>query len=572
MSLKSSGEWSFPGKKQSDDIVKYLLEKKEVEDIEGYLKPSLKDIPDSSKLYNSKKAAKRILESVNSGEKIIIHGDFDSDGICASALLWEFLYRDLAKHLDKKIDVVPYIPSRIEQGYGLTEDSLNDVLELGGQLLISVDCGVRDEKLIKKYMKGDKDRSPLKIIVTDHHQPPEDLSAKLPYPLVHQMYPNHEYPYTEICGAAVVFLLIQEIKKEAGMEYELTENTKGLDLVALATVTDLMPLVGINRVFVAFGLKQISKGQRKGLRYLCLRAGINFKDVNSYHLGYLIGPRVNAAGRIGSPIDGVKLLVSNDDKLCQDIAEKLDALNFERQKLTSDTKEEALNMIGDIGNQKAIFVVGNDWHEGVIGLVAGKLLEEFSRPVIVGTYNGGIIKASARSIKGFNITETLGKFSKYLERYGGHELAAGLTAKVDTIDEFIEEFIKYSDKNITNEMLLSKLHIDLELETDDINKKLIDDLHSLEPFGYGNPKPVLCLRDLVVFRKTVMGQEENHMKLLVKGNGYDMLTLILFGANQDKNEIEQDSVIDVVGYPDLNVWNGNENIQFMVKEWRFSKS
>ena len=571
MSLKSKGEWNFPKEKISDDIIKYLLEKREIEDIDGYLQPSLKDIPDSGKLYDSKRAAKEILESVEKGEKIVIHGDFDSDGICASSLLWEFLYRDLAKHLDMKINAVPYIPSRIDQGYGLTEDSLNDVLKLEGQLLISVDCGVRDEKLIKKYMKGSKDRKPLKVVITDHHQPPEDLSEKLPYPLVHQMYPKHEYPYTQICGAAVVFLLIQEIKKQVGMDFELTEDTKGLDLVALATVTDLMPLVGINRVFVSFGLKQIAKGTRKGLRYLCLRAGINFKDINSYHLGYLIGPRINAAGRIGSPIDGVKLLVSNDDKLCQDIAEQLDSLNFDRQKITIETKEEAIEIIGDV-KDKAIFVVGQDWHEGVIGLVAGKLLEEFHRPVIVATHNGDVVKGSARSIKGFNITETLGKFDKYLERYGGHELAAGFSAKVNTIDEFVEEFIKYANEKITDDMLVSKLNIDLVLDTDSVDKVLIEDLGKLEPFGYGNPKPVLCLRNVVVFRKTVMGQEENHMKLLVKGSGYDMLTLVLFGAGEDKEEIEKDSVVDVVGYPDLNIWNGYENIQFIVKEWRFTKS
>ena len=571
MSLKSKGEWNFPEEKINDDIIKFLLEKREIEDIDGYLQPSLKDIPDSGKLYDSKRAAKEILESVENSEKIVIHGDFDSDGICASALLWEFLYRDLAKHLDKKVDVLPYIPSRIDQGYGLTEDSLNDVLELGGQLLISVDCGVRDEKLIKKYMKGSKDRKPLKVVITDHHQPPEDLSEKLPYPLVHQMYPKHEYPYTQICGAAVVFLLIQEIKKQVGMDCELTEDTKGLDLVALATVTDLMPLVGINRVFVSFGLKQIAKGTRKGLRYLCLRAGINFKDINSYHLGYLIGPRINAAGRIGSPIDGVKLLVSNDDKLCQDIAEQLDSLNFDRQKITIETKEEAIEIIGDV-KDKAIFVVGQDWHEGVIGLVAGKLLEEFHRPVIVATYNGDVVKGSARSIKGFNITETLGKFDKCLERYGGHELAAGFSAKVDTIDEFVKEFIKYANEEISDDMLVSKLNIDLVLDTDSVDKVLIEDLGKLEPFGYGNPKPVLCLRNVVVFRKTVMGQEENHMKLLVKGSGYDLLTLVLFGSGEDKEEIEKDSVIDVVGYPDLNIWNGYENVQFIVKEWRFSKS
>ncbi|NLD25593.1 single-stranded-DNA-specific exonuclease RecJ [Candidatus Dojkabacteria bacterium] len=564
MSLKSRGEWNLPKKKKINDILEYILKSREIKDSEHFLSPSLDDIPDPSSLFDSMSAAKLIIESVNKGKKIVIHGDFDSDGICATSLLWDFLYRELSEFLEKKVDVIPYIPNRIEQGYGLTEDSLKDVLELGGELLISVDCGVRDEKLINKYKKKN-----LSVIITDHHQPPEDLSPELSYPLVHQMYPNHEYPFTQICGTAVVFLLIQEIRKQVGMNYSISPDSKGLDLVALATVTDLMPLTGINRIFVSYGLKQIATGSREGLRQLCLRAGINFKDINSYHLGYLIGPRINAAGRIGSPMNAVKLLVSSDEKLCQKISEELDNLNFDRQKLTLKTKEEASSLIQDEKN-KAIFVIGKDWHEGIIGLVAGKLLEEFHKPVIVATHNGESVKGSARSIKGFNITEALGKFDKYLERFGGHELAAGFTAKADTIDEFVDGFMKFANKEITKEMLVSKLNIDLVIDSENVGKKLIDDLHQLEPFGYGNPKPIVCLKNLVVFRKTIMGKEENHMKLLVKGSGYDMLTLVLFGAGEDKEEIEKDSVIDVVGYPDLNVWNGNENVQFNVKEWRFS--
>lgn len=565
MSLKSRGEWNLPKKKKINDILEYILKSREIKNSEHFLSPSLDDIPDSSSLFDSMSAAKLIIESVNKGKKIVIHGDFDSDGICATSLLWDFLYRELSEFLEKKVDVIPYIPNRIEQGYGLTEDSLKDVLELGGELLISVDCGVRDEKLINKYKKKN-----LSVIITDHHQPPEDLSPELSYPLVHQMYPNHEYPFTQICGTAVVFLLIQEIRKQVGMNYSISPDSKGLDLVALATVTDLMPLTGINRIFVSYGLKQIATGSREGLRQLSLRAGINFKDINSYHLGYLIGPRINAAGRIGSPMNAVKLLVSSDEKLCQKISEELDNLNFDRQKLTLKTKEEASSLIQDEKN-KAIFVIGKDWHEGIIGLVAGKLLEEFHKPVIVATHNGESVKGSARSIKGFNITEALGKFDKYLERFGGHELAAGFTAKADTIDEFVDGFMKFANKEITKEMLVSKLNIDLVIDSENVGKKLIDDLHQLEPFGYGNPKPIVCLKNLVVFRKTIMGKEENHMKLLVKGSGYDMLTLVLFGAGEDKEEIEKDSVIDVVGYPDLNVWNGNENVQFNVKEWRFSK-
>ena len=565
MSLKSRGEWNLPKKKKINDILEYILKSREIKNSEHFLSPSLDDIPDSSSLFDSMSAAKLIIESVNKGKKIVIHGDFDSDGICATSLLWDFLYRELSEFLEKKVDVIPYIPNRIEQGYGLTEDSLKDVLELGGELLISVDCGVRDEKLINKYKKKN-----LSVIITDHHQPPENLSPELSYPLVHQMYPNHEYPFTQICGTAVVFLLIQEIRKQVGMDYIISIESKGLDLVALATVTDLMPLTGINRIFVSYGLKQIATGSREGLRQLCLRAGINFKDINSYHLGYLIGPRINAAGRIGSPMNAVKLLVSNNEKTCNEISSELDQLNFQRQKLTQDIKEQAEELITN-KNQKLLFLLGENWHEGVIGLVAGKLLEEFHVPIIVATHNGDLIKGSARSIKGFNITEALSKFDKYLDRFGGHELAAGFTAKVDTIDEFIAKFVNYAGEVITDEMLISKLKVDLLLESDQINKKLLDDLSLLEPFGYGNPRPTICLSNLVVYRKTVMGKEENHLKLVVKGNGIDMLTVVLFGAGEDKDEIEKDSIIDIVGYPDLNIWNGNENVQFNVKEWRFSK-
>lgn len=563
-SLKSRRKWVLPETKIKENIIEDLLDLREIEQKDDFLKPSLSMIPSPSKLHDSKRAAKEILRSVKANEKIVIHGDFDSDGICASSILWEFLYRDLAKHLGTKIDIVPYIPSRIEQGYGLTQDSLGDVLNLKAKLLISVDCGVRDEVLIGEYMeKG------LNFVVTDHHQPPEDLSEKLPYPLVHQMYPGHEYPQREICGAAVVFLLIQQIKKEAGMDYEITEDTKGLDLVALATVTDIMPLIGANRIFVKYGLKQISKGHRKGMRYLCLRAGLNFKDISAYHLGYVIGPRINAGGRIGSPLDGVKLFVSQNDKHCQEISNDLENLNFQRQKMTQQTREEASSQVDE--KQKVIFALGDDWHEGIIGLVAGKLQEEYYRPTIVATNKGDVVKGSARSIKGFNITDALGKLEKYLLRYGGHELAAGFSAKVETINEFREEFIKYANEQISDEQLVPRMKIDLALESESINKELVDQLSKLEPYGYGNPKPVIFLDNLVIVKQYLMGQDKSHIKLLVKGSGVDLLTLLLFGAGEDSEELVKDAKIDVIGYPDLNIWNGMENIQFNVKEWRFSE-
>ena len=313
---------------------------------------------------------------------------------------------------------------------------------------------------------------------------------------------------------------------------------------------------------------ELADRKRLGLNSLILRAGILPKDINSYHLGYVIGPRINAAGRIGSPMEAVKLLVSKDEKKCNEISNELNNINFERQKLTSeifDIAKEDINL-----DNKLLFVQGENWHEGIIGLVAGKLQEQFHRPVIVTTNNDGVVKGSARSIKGFNITKTLEKFDKYLERYGGHELAAGFSAKVESVDEFVKKIVDFANKKITEKDLQRDIKIDLLVDTQEIDNELINNLKKLEPFGYGNPKPIICLKDLIVVRKNIMGQEKNHMKLTVKGNGVDLLTLVLFNCNEDTESVNENDSIDVIGYPDLNVWNGNENIQFMVKEWRFS--
>ena len=558
MSLVSKSNWLIPENKK-EDLVETILENRGIKNREEHLEPLLANIPSYKKLFGVSKAAKKIIKYAKENKKIVIHGDFDCDGICASALLWEFLYRDVSKILEKKVDVVPYIPSRIDQGYGLTESSIKDAKDLNCDLLITVDCGVRDKELINKHSKD------LDFIITDHHQPPEDISENLGYTLVHQMYPGKEYPNKEICGTAVAYLLVQALRNELEME---EDKEYGLDLVALSTVTDMMPLLDVNRIFVKFGLEQISKGERLGLNALILRSGILPKDINSYHLGYVVGPRINAAGRIGSPMEAVKLLVSNDEKKCTELANELNGINFERQKLTTEILDIAKEDV-DLEN-KLLFVQGENWHEGIIGLVAGKLQEQFYRPVIVTTKNDGVIKGSARSIKGFNITKALEKLDKYLERYGGHELAAGFTAKEKSMDEFVKKITEYANKKITEKDLQRDIKIDLLVDTEDIDNELINNLKKLEPFGYGNSKPIICLKELVVVRKNIMGQEKNHMKLIVKGNGVDLLTLVLFNCNEDTQDINENDSIDVIGYPDINVWNGNENIQFMVKEWRFT--
>ncbi|MFA7627970.1 MAG: single-stranded-DNA-specific exonuclease RecJ [Candidatus Dojkabacteria bacterium] len=568
MSLKSRREWILPEEK-TEEVVKEILKLRDIEDEESFLSPQIEDVPDHTHLYNSKKAAKRLIKAVKNGEKIVIHGDYDADGISSTSLLWNFLYRDVSQFLDKEVDILPYIPDRVEQGYGLTEDSLNDVIDLGAKLVVTVDCGVRDRDLIRKYIQDKK----LDFIVTDHHLLPDDLLDKreedqkdgvLAYPLVHQMYPGKEYPDTEICGAAVVYLLIQAIREFLGMDKDLRY---GLDLVALATVTDVMPLLGVNRIFVKEGLEEIRKGERIGLRMLALRAGLTPEEIEAYHLGFVLGPRINASGRISSPMEGVRLLVSNSEAQCKETANTLEMTNFERQKMTTEIFEKAKESVQD-SQDNLLFILGDDWHEGIIGLVAGKIQQLYYRPVIVATKSEGAIKGSARSIKGFNITKAFDKFKKHLDRYGGHELAAGFSTTEKKVEDFRKNLVKYANEEITEEQLTPKLNIEILLDSEDITKELVNELRKLEPLGFGNPKPTICVRDLTIKEKRVIGKDNNHLKLVVKGSNADVLTLLLFGCDEDVETLNEGDSIDVVGYPDINVWNGRENIQFNVKEWR----
>jgi single-stranded-DNA-specific exonuclease len=564
MSLESKSNWVIPEKVSVDTLLEYILNRRDIENSEEFLNPQLENIPNFESLYDSISAAKKILEFAKEGKKIIIHGDFDADGISSVSILWEFLYNELSKYINKSIDVIPYIPSRVDQGYGLTKSSLNDLLELKADLVISVDCGVRDKELIREFRKEEG----LEFVITDHHQPPEDILEDLDYTLVHPMYPKHEYPMQSVCGAYVTFLLVQAIRKESGMESNITPETPGLDLVALATVTDLMPLLSFNRTVVKYGLEQMRNKSRLGLVQLCNIASIDIPTLDSYHLGFVLGPRINAAGRIGSPLDAVKLLVSDKESVCKHIAEDLNETNFQRQYLTQNTLEQAEELVKE--DSKLIFVVGKGWHEGIVGLVAGKLNEKYNRPVLVATESEEGIRGSARSITGFDITKTLSSCRKHLERFGGHEQAAGFSLKEENLKAFTKCIEKIAQEKITQEMLIKNINVDLLLSTEDIDYELINKLERLKPFGYKNSKPLIALTNLVVIKKQIMGKLGNHMKLVCKGEGIDLITLVLFGCDQDTETIQIDQVIDVIGGISLNTWNGNEQIQFQVKEWRYS--
>jgi single-stranded-DNA-specific exonuclease len=534
--------------------------------ISQYLDPQLKNIPSSELLFDIKSAVKVIANIIENDEKIYIHGDFDVDGICATSILWEFLHYELPTKINKKVNALPYIPDRVDEGYGLSESSLQAMIEGGVNLVISVDCGIRDKQLIQKYMSENS----IQFLITDHHQPPDDLLESLNYPILHQLYPGHEYPFTQICGAFIAFSLVKELRKHFNILIENEEDTPGLDLVALATVSDMMPLVEVNRVILHYGIKQINQAKRIGLKQLVDTAGVKNGIVDSYHLGFVIGPRINAAGRIGSAMDALRLLVTDSQKNAIFYAQKLNKLNFERQSMTTSALEnartQALEMVEK--NEKLIFTVSSGLHEGIVGLVAGKIQEEFGRPVIVTTQNNGETRGSARSIKGFNITDAISEFSKLLVKYGGHSQAAGFTVIEGKLDEFREKLMKFANKSIEDNALIQDSLIDLVAKVEDIDMTLYENIKGMQPFGYGNRKPNILIEKAVIIEKIALGQTGNHLKLKIKDNSFGIGEVLLFNADQDVKDLNIDDIISFIGTIDINEWNGNISVQFLVKEWK----
>jgi single-stranded-DNA-specific exonuclease len=560
MTLKSSKIWNFDNTVKPQNILE-LLKKRGVDEIEKFLNPSLSDIPNFQSLYNSKKAATEIIEAVKQGKKLFIHGDFDSDGVCATAILWECIYNEVSEKLGVKADIKPYIPSRVDEGYGLSESSLDAMISEGAQLIITVDCGIRDRERIEKYIneKG------VSIIVTDHHEPPKNIESAQ-YTIVHPMFPEHEYPFQKICGSTVAFLLANALRDEVGLDSKITENSKGLDLVGIATVTDLMPLLDINRTLVKYSINQIKKNTRFGLKSLLNIASVPVETLDAYHFGFVIGPRLNASGRMGHAMDALRLIVSPNIFKANEFGAKLQNLNLKRQESTFELLNQAETLLEEFKDEKLIFIHGSGWHEGVIGLVAGKIFEKTGKPTIIATTTEKEIKASARSISTFNITKALEVHSEYLVKYGGHAQAAGFTIKPECIDNFKESILKYAKENISDSELQSSLDIDIDACISDITLELHENIEKLKPFGYGNTKPLICIQNSEVTDKRTMS-EGKHMKLKLTNDGNE-ISVLMFNCTEDIPNIETGNTIDVVGNISINEWNGNTSTEMIIKEWK----
>ncbi|MFH1546926.1 MAG: single-stranded-DNA-specific exonuclease RecJ [bacterium] len=539
-----------------DPILSQLLFNREILDkksAEKFINPSWDELYDPFDLFDVKSAVKRIEKAIKKKEKIIIHGDYDVDGMSATAILWDYLYRK------RKADVIPYIPSRVDEGYGLSEESVSKLKEQGAQLIITVDCGIRDYELV--------DKEDLDFIIVDHHQPGEQISKKAI--VVHPMHPEKQYPFESISGCAVTWKLICAMEKSRNLKNFNISKVEGIDLVALSTVTDIMPLKDENRIFVSLGLEKMKKDPNLGLDSLVSVSQIDIKSIDTYHLGFMIGPRLNAAGRIGDPMDGVRLLSTKEITVADRLSKELSDLNSKRQEMT----EDVMNQVKEItdGKDDFLFFAQKDgWSEGIIGLAAGKVLEEVYRPVIVATGDGDIIRGSARSIVGFNITDAIENFSDLLEKYGGHAQAAGFTIKRKNLKEFEEGMKKLAKEKLKDKDLEREIKIDMEIDSTEVDWELVKVVEKLKPYGVGNRRPLFLIRDIVVVSSQGIS-EDKHMKFSIKGEDSEFISCIFFNSNDWLKKLKPGTIIDIVGVPEVNVWNGSQNLQFNVTDVRVAK-
>ena len=516
---------------------------------EAFLDHKPPEIDDPFLMSNMDCAVQRIIHAMEAGERIVVYGDYDADGITATTLLIEALK-------EEGIEVEYYIPDRMTEGYGLHNEALTNLKSIGTDLVITVDCGIRavDEIQNAKLLGLD-------VIVTDHHAPGPEIPEA--YAIINPKQQGDPYPFKGFAGVGIAYKVSQAIKSKLGKE----TSHEQLELVAIGTIADLAPLVGENRYLVAEGLQSLNGTNRLGLKALAEIAGISNKTINADTVGFALGPRINAAGRLESAAQALELLITIDQNRAKVLAQELDTINRRRQKLTGEVVELARMQVLDQGRvRNMIFAAHPEFHEGIVGLAASRLTEEFYKPTIVATMGEEFTRGSARSIPGFHITEAFDYCADLLQQYGGHSSAAGFTVPTSELDNFWERLELFAEDKMANLELIPSVEIEAEVAFSDINNDLLGFVESLQPCGIGNPKPLFGTRNVQVLNKRGVGRDQNHLKLMLKSEGR-IFDAIAFR----KGYLTQDlpSMIDIAFYVERNVYMGYESIQLNIQEIRW---
>ncbi|MCR4435414.1 MAG: single-stranded-DNA-specific exonuclease RecJ [Clostridiales bacterium] len=525
----------------------------DIDYIKKYLYPSLDELHDPFLLKDMDKAVDRIINAVNGGESIVIYGDYDVDGITATSILYHFLTRLKAK-------VEYYIPDRMDEGYGLSMSGMDRILEANASLIITVDCGITAVEEVK-YIKSKN----VDVIITDHHRCKEELPDALA--VVNPTRPDCEYPFKGLAGVGVAYKLLDALCIKMGLGDLCREY---LDLVAIGTVADIVPLVDENRIIAKFGIPVIENSGNLGLRVLMESCGLDNKPVTSYTIGFMLAPRINAAGRVGDARRAVELFNTRDREKALDLALELNDENRYRQDMEGDIFQQALSFIDsniDLDREKVIVVAGEGWHAGVIGIVASRITERYYRPCILITNEEGMGKGSGRSIQGFNIFDALEHCEDLLEKYGGHELAAGLSLKIENVPEFRKRINAYADAVLTEYELTPKLKIDAVIGREDVNVETVEAIEALAPFGPGNPAPLFLYNNLKASDIRTVGEGKKHLKLKLWEDEFH-IDAIGFNMGEAAGSFKCGDALDVVCTMEINTWNLVERVQLNIKDLR----
>lgn len=536
--------------KKSDDLIEQLLINRKIKknDRHSFLSPDFeKDLHDPYLMKDMCRAVDRIAKAISKNEIVGIFGDYDADGIPGLALLYDLF-------LKLGLNVVPYIPSRNE-GYGLNKEGIDFFKKAKVTLMVTVDLGIRSIDQVN-YAK----RQNIETIILDHHEPGDKIPDCI---VVNPKQKGDKYPFRELSGCGVAFKLAQALSakyKEINSAYLKWL----LDLVAISTICDVVPLVDENRVFAKFGLIVLRKTKRIGLLKLYQAADIDPEKIDTYTVGFQIGPRINAPGRMQHANQSFYLLISQDAEEASELAQKLDQINRQRQaELDRVLKEAKTKVLKQCLDQKKVILVSSDgWPHGIIGLVAGKLMEEYSRPVIVCEKRDKDFRGSARSIDAYNIIEALDESKEFLIGYGGHAKAAGLFFEHAQLPFLYDRLLAIAESKLTAADLVPKIKIDAEISQKEINKRLLESLKKLEPFGLGNPRPVFALENAQASNVRTVGKENKHLSFKIDG-----IKAIAFSMAE--HEKIGDSQADFAFTIDEDTWGGETKIQLKIVDIKY---
>lgn len=528
------------------------------ENIERYLYGDLDSLYSPWLLKDMRPAVDILKRKLKEGQKIRIVGDYDIDGVCSTYILYQAL-----KRLGGNVDYA--IPDRIKDGYGINESMIRAAAEDGIDTILTCDNGISAFSQIQTAKEFG-----MTVIVTDHHEVPADGEREILPPADAVIDPKQRscsYPFPEICGAVVAYKLVQALYEESGVSRE--EWLELLEFAAIATVGDVMKLQDENRMIVKYGLKKLGHTKNLGLKKLAEKTNLDLNSITAYHIGFVIGPCLNAGGRLQTAKLALSMLLAKDEETAEELAQELKDLNDMRKDMTEHWTAE-VKVLADTQyrNDKVLVIFLPDCHESLAGIIAGRLREYCQKPAIVLTRSEEAVKGSGRSIESYHMFQKLSEVKDLMLKFGGHPMAAGLSLLEENIDEFRRELNERS--GLTEEDFKAKLWIDVPMPIDYINERLVEELKILEPFGQGNEKPLFAQKQVRIRSCRVIGKNKNVVKLVLEGgSGMPMDGILFTDGIAFEEERAGRTVMDIIYYPEINEYNGNRNLQVVIRNYKF---